>query len=601
MSRVRFAVVAAVAVLSPAWIVGQAPQGSPRIQMPRQTSPAPPRDTSARPASPAATVGTAIISGRVVAADTGQPLRRATITATPFRTGEPNRRGPGADRSVNLSSRTDDDGRYTIAQVPAGEYTLTARRAGFVDASFGQITSRTPARRVTVADGARLAPLDFQLLRGGVITGRVVDDAGEPAERVSVRAMQQIRRAGTMRTGGAMQADQTDDQGRYRLFGLPPGDYIVVAEPSDRRGPMRARDGAVQGVDVDTIPTYGPGTVNPSEALRVQVQPGIEALMDVQLVAAKVATVSGRVLTSNGEALEGGMVRLHISGASYQGLNRGGPIMPGGHFEIAGVAPGTYTIVAQGMIRRPGAEGPTGPPAQEAAVQTIAVEGEDVVVPLVTTPGSTVRGRITVEGDASALADRTLRISSYAPHQEDGVPSFPGRGRVAPDLTFEITGLRGEQALTLQSLPEGWWVKDVRVSGQSALDGFDFGQGRALNGVELIVSTRLTGLAGSVSMPTGATAGDYAVVLFSEDETRWETAGPAQAAGARMVRPGLDGAFRMAGLRPGGYYVVAVPAADADSQVLADPDQLRELAGRARTVEIKEGEMTALTLTLVNR
>jgi hypothetical protein len=577
----------------------QPAQGTPRLQTPSPGPRTPPRDTSARPTSPAPLPGTATISGRVVAADSGQSLGRATVTAVPVRTGEPLRRGAVFDRSPRLSARTDDDGRYAIAQVPAGEYTLSVRRAGFVEASFGQITSRTPPRRVSVADGARVGPLDFQLLRGGVITGRVVDDAGEPAERVAVRAMQQVRRGGQARVGGAIQVDQTDDQGHYRLFGLPPGEYLIVAEPGDRRGPARARDGAIQGVDVDIIPTYGPGTVNPAEALRVQVQAGLEAAMDVQLVAARIATVRGRVLTSIGEPLGGGSVRIEMQGGDYGGMNRGGPITSGGQFEIDGVAPGTYTLVAQGMMR--GApDGPAGPTAPEAAVQTITVEGEDLVVPVVTSPGSTARGRIRIEGDGVGLGDRTLRITTVPVNRQSGF-SFPGRGRVAPDLTFEITGLRGEQAVSVQGLPEGWWLKDVRVAGQDALDGFDFGQGKAVSGVEILISTRRTGLSGAVTMPTGATAADYAVVLFSEDEARWEQDGPGQSAGARIVRPGLDGTFTMPGLRPGSYYVLAVPAAQAEYPLLADPGQLRELAGRARTVEVKDGEMSTLTLTLVNR
>ena len=118
--------------------------------------------------------------------------------------------------------------------------------------------------------------------------------------------------------------------------------------------------------------------------------------------------------------------------------------------------------------------------------------------------------------------------------------------------------------------------------------------------MEILVSTRPTGLAGSVTMPTGATASDYAVVLFPEDEARWEQAGPG-AARARIVRPGLDGAFKLQGVRPGSYYVLAVPAAQAEYQALTDPDQLRELAGRARTVEVKDGQISPLTLTLVER
>ncbi len=555
----------------------------------------PPRDTSARPAPTAPEIGTASVTGRVVAADGGQPLRRAMVTAMPTRPPDPPRRGENFQMPRGLSARTDDQGRYTIGQVPAGEYTLTARRAGYVEASFGQVTSRTPGRRIAIADGASVGPLDFQLHRGGVITGRVVDDGGEPAERVSVRAVMQRRVGGQTRITGTGQMDQTDDQGHFRIFGIPPGDYLVVAEPGERRGFFMG-GGTVQGIDVDTIPTYGPGTVNPAEALKVQVQAGNEVAMDIQLVAAKVATVRGRVLTSRGDPLEMGMVRLQMAGGDYVGMGKGGPVMGGGQFEIDGVAPGTYTIVAQGMMRGP--EGPDGPPP-EVAVETVTVEGEDVTVPLTTGPGSTARGRLVIEGDASALAGREPRLMSFTPGGGAPGMAFPGRGRVAADLTFEMSGLRGEQVLAVQSLPEGAWVKDIRVAGQPALDGFDFGNGRTFTGVEIVISTRPTGLTGTVTMPTGAVAADYAVVLFPEDEARWEQPGAGGA--ARIVRPGLDGAFKLTGVRPGSYYLLAVPAAQAEYQALSDPEQLQMLAGRARTVEVRDGQMAPLTLTLVER
>ncbi len=371
-----------------------------------------------------------------------------------------------------------------------------------------------------------------------------------------------------------------------------------MAEPGDR-GLFRM-GGVVQGVEIDTIPTYGPGTVNPAEAMKVQVQAGLEAAMDVQLIAAKVAAVRGRVLTSRGEPLEGGVVRLQPAGGEFvgMGMGQGGPVRAGGAFEIEGVPPGTYLLVAQEMTRG-GGGGPDGAAAAEQGVQTITVEGEDLVVPLTTSPGSTARGRVVVEGDASALANRELRIMSISTGVQ-AMSGIPGRGRVAKDLTFEVSGLRGEQVLSVQSMPEGWWVKDVRVGGQPALDGFDFGHGKTFAGVEIVISTRPTGLAGRVTMPTGATANDYAVVLFPDDESKWEQSGPGQSS-ARMVRPGLDGAFTLQGVRPGSYYVLAVPAAQAESQVLTDPDQLRELAGRARTVEVKDGQLSSLTLTLVAR
>ena len=109
--------------------------------------------------------------------------------------------------------------------------------------------------------------------------------------------------------------------------------------------------------------------------------------------------------------------------------------------------------------------------------------------------------------------------------------------------------------------------------------------------------TSPAGIAGAV---TGATAADYAVVLFPEDESRWE-ASPGPGMSARIARPGLDGAFKLPGVKPATYYILAVPASQAEYQTLSDPDQLRLLAGKARTVEVKDGTMSPVTLTLVDR
>ncbi len=580
--------------------------GAPRTPMPRQGTPMPPRDTSARPTRPTPPVGTATITGRVVAAETGQPLARATVTASPSastaqRGSEPGGlRGPGMSRNQRLAARTDDQGRYTIANVPAGEYTLTARRAGFVDTGFGQLTSRTPPRAVLVGENGTVRAIDFQLLRGGVIIGRVTTETGEPAERVSVRALRLIRQGGEVRPAGASSSDQTDDLGQFRLFGLAPGEYIVMADP---RGPeIRFRDGSmtggfdnsVQGVTQDDIPTFGPGTLNAAAAQRVRVDAGQEASVDVQLIAARMVAIRGRVTASSGEPLEGGNVSVRSADGFSILPSRFGGIASDGQFELTDVAPGTYTIMAQSTTRGRSQTGHV----EELAMQTIAVDGDDMVVSLTTVPGSTARGRLTLEGDPSALAGRTLSVGSVP--ARPFTFTVPGRGRVQPDLTFEISGLRGEQTIGVGNLPDGWWVRDVRVGGQSALEGYDFGHGRAFTGLEIVVSTQPTGIAGTVTLPTGATAADYAVIVFPEDEALWEWSIGRQPR-SRVVRPALGGTFRITGLRPGSYYAMAVSAAQADSEVILDPDQLRELTGRARTIDVPDGGLASLTLPLVTR
>lgn len=589
-----------LAALVPGAVFAQGGQAPPRIRMPRQAAPMPPRDTSARPTAEPEAVGTARVSGRVMAADTGLPLRRATVSARPTRQRERVPRGGFQGPPRAYSTRTDDDGRFTITAVPAGDYRVTAQRAGYVDQGYGQATPTTPDRVVAVADGAAVGPLDFRLQRGGVITGRVIDDGGEPAERAQVRVVRAQRLGGQLRYVPAGQGDTTDDLGQYRIFGLAPGEYLVMADPGDRR-PFFMASQPVQGGDTDAIPTYGPGTPNPAEATKVQVQAGAEAAMDIQLVAAKVATIRGQVLTSKGEPLEGGFVRLQAQGAAFMGgMGQGGPVLAGGRYEIASVPPGAYTLIVDQMMRG----GPMGPdddgPMPESATQAITVEGEDLVVPLTTSPGSTARGRVIIDGgDPSVLTGRTLRLSAMPTQPTLGLGAM-ARGRVAQDLTFTMAGLRGSSILILTNLPEGWWVKDVRVGGQPALDGFDFGSGRTLAAVDIIVSGSPSGLTGSVTLPTGGKADDYAVVVFPEDEQRWEQVSMMRGQ-AQVVRPGLDGAFKVPVLRPGSYFVLAVPAAQADSNAMGDPDHLRTLAGRARTVEVKEGQLTSITLPLVER
>jgi hypothetical protein len=307
------------------------------------------------------------------------------------------------------------------------------------------------------------------------------------------------------------------------------------------------------------------------------------------------------VVTSKGEPLTGGFVRLQSTGGAndMMGRGRGGQVVADGRFEIAAVPPGAYNLIVQSPMR--GDPDHVEAAATEGAVQPVSVEGEDVALTIRTTPGSTAKGRVVLEGaDPSALGNRELRVQAMPVGEFMNVfIGPPGRGLVQPDLTFDVIGLRGTQVLNIPLLPEGWWIKDVRLGGQSIFDGHDFGSARAFSGIEIVVSGRPTGLTGTVTGASGTTASDYAVVLFPEDEARWERIGPGQMA-ARAVRPGLDGTFKMPGLRPGSYYVLAVPADQADMPALSDPEQLRALAARARTVEVEDGVMGQLTLPLVD-
>jgi protocatechuate 3,4-dioxygenase beta subunit len=134
-------------------------------------------------------LGTGAIRGRVVRADTGEPLRRVQIRIDEW---------SAKDQSGPASTMTDAQGRYELTQLPAGTYLLKAARGGYVEMGYGQRRPFERGRPIEVAEGAVLEHIDFAMALGGVVTGRVVDEMGEPVAQASVSLWS--ARAGPRRT-----------------------------------------------------------------------------------------------------------------------------------------------------------------------------------------------------------------------------------------------------------------------------------------------------------------------------------------------------------------------------------------------------------------
>src|SRR4029077_18196609 len=123
---------------------------------------------------------------------------------------------------------TDDSGTYEITDLPAGRYTLNVSKSGFVSLSYGQRRPLQGGPPVQLPAGQELKSVDFSLPRGGVISGRVVDEDGEAVPGAMVRVMRYQYQQGSRRLTQAGTA-KTDNLGQYRVWGLMPGDYYVNA------------------------------------------------------------------------------------------------------------------------------------------------------------------------------------------------------------------------------------------------------------------------------------------------------------------------------------------------------------------------------------
>src|SRR3954469_1968203 len=187
----------------------QPPRPATGNQQPARDTPAQPQDAPPTP--------TGRITGRVIASDNGRPVKRARVFVTAAEL-------PDGGRGV----LTDDQGVFDLAELPAGRYTLTVSKSGFVSLSYGQRRPLQAGTPLQLADGQQLKGIAFQLPRGSVIGGRVLDEDGEAMPGVSVRVMRYQYLQGERRLTPAGNA-QTDDKGDYRVWGLMPGEYYVNA------------------------------------------------------------------------------------------------------------------------------------------------------------------------------------------------------------------------------------------------------------------------------------------------------------------------------------------------------------------------------------
>lgn len=524
--------------------------------------------------------GTAVIRGQVVAADTGAPLRRALVRAF----------GQGASGMA----QTDAEGRFEIAQLPAGRYYISASRTGYVNVQFGQRAPNQPGTPIELADGQPVDKVIFALPRGGAISGRIVDEFGEPLASAQVTVQRHVYMNGARRltsVGAEGGVDRTDDLGQFRLHGLPPGEYYISAALRNMEF-MPANAASVSGVSDGYAPTYYPGTTNLGEARRVTVRAGQDvANMSFALVSARLGRISGRVITSAGEPFAGGMLMVAPRSDDVMGMGfgmSGAQIRGDGTFQTAGLPPGTYALIVQPR------DGPN--INAEVARVEVPVNGEDARdVFIVTGRGGVIRGRI-VSDDGSALPFRPAQVRIFPQARDPSVPMFGMRPSVVnDDWTFEIGGLTDDVRLTAAvDLPGGAWsARHAWKDNVDLLDGtVDIGPGQTIEDVEIVLTSKVTELSGLVTDGRNQPVTDASVVVFAEDKARWT----ANSRYLRTTRPDTNGKYTVR-LTPGdGYRAVVVRGLEEGWS--SDLDFLTRALEFAAPFDIREGEAKTLNLRL---
>jgi len=565
MCRLASLTVASVIFLGSALAFGQTP--------PVQTQPGTPPSAAgqAQRDKPLPKTGTGVIKGRILAADSSIPLRRAKVS---LETGNP------------LESRgttTDLDGRYEFTELSAGQYRVSASKGIYVTFDYGQRKPFERGKPIDLAESQVVEKIDIALPRGGVISGVLLDDVGDPAVGVRVTAMRPQYRDGKRGLVSIGRPVETNDIGQYRLYGLPSGGYFVGAVPSTASAViplLNTPSGA---------PTYYPGTVSEIEAQRVTVQPAQErTLPDFTLVPSRLVKVSGTATNSTGGPVQMVMTmsRSQMSaGNAMPGMGMG-TVKPDGSFQLTNVAPGEYTLMAISNA---------GSADQEITATPLTVEGEDITgVTVHTTTGFRAAGQIVFDQGMppTGLAPSGLTLMA-TPASSFSMTGMMARAAIRDDWTFEIRGLAGLRLFRFsQGLPAGWMIQSV-FHGQTDITDKPLEVTEDLERVLIVLTNRPARISGSVVDERGKPATGCAVVIFPDDAA---SGPPASTRYLRSLRPADDGKFKTENLPAATYLVVAIESLEPGDE--NDPELLEQLRAVATRITLGWGDAKDLPLKL---
>lgn len=551
------------------------------------------------------------VSGVVRAADGDRrPMRDALVMIA------------GTDVPFLRVTATDAAGRFAFAGVPAGHFLLGAQKSSYVPALYGATHAGGRGQTLTIAAGERRNDVLLSLMRGASVAGRVTDDAGLPVVGARVRMLQRRLVAGEVSLSGDVgdpAGATTDDRGEYRIYDLPPGEYVLLIQPRGGPGPnvrvlteadiderpSGLRAPAVAAVVLDA-PTYYPGTGRAADAESVALEAGQERTgLDVRTSLARLARIDGSVSDDEGALPPFVQVNLRPSGQNATGAvinSFTARPAPDGRFVIASVPPGRYTLLARALPPPRSPDGPniTRPWTPLWVMREITVSGENIAdIDLRLQAPLSLSGHVVFEG--LEQPPPTLLSSVHVVLRPTAATGGPAPEPVLTDEhgRFTVKGLfpgRYYVAVTVSAtdgtqIPD-WIAKSAIANGRDVLDvPLDVGPDAA--GTDITVTVTVTKqmqeVSGIVRDAHGAAAGDATVVVFPVDPRGWFPQSRRIA-----IRPShSDGVFFFGvaqALPPGDYYAVAVPNLGAGEQF--DPAVLTELARSAT-------RFTLLTLTSV--
>ena len=445
--------------------------------------------------TPAPTYSTASVSGRVTIGGKGAAgiIVVAEVTDSPF------------DNRTVAKTTTDDEGNYRLAGLATGRFTITPMARAFVVAAND--TFKQPGQTVNVAENESIMKIDFALVRGGVITGRITDLEGHPiiAERVSVLAKGD---SGENRLVSFLpgRKNQTDDRGVYRIYGLGPGSYRVSA------GQAAAGGGGVNIVGMggsQYAKTFYPGVTEESKATVIEIGEGTEVTsIDITLGRSdRGFSVSGQVVDAESRkpvasAYIGyssvNAANQQLVGMSFSGIQTDA----NGKFRLEGIQPGHYAAFMMGI-------GPENSSYSDPAPFDIS-DADVTGIEIKVRRGATIEGVAVIENNADPAAAALLQsvslIAYTSGEKSTSGPSY-SRGSITADGNFRFAGLApGKVRISMMVFAapkKGVQLVRTELEGVDQPEGIEVTAGAHITGVRLVFAYGTGKIRGEVKFEGG--------------------------------------------------------------------------------------------------
>jgi len=546
------------------------------------------------------TPAVASVQGLVTNVTNGSPVPDAGVELTSV---------SGASKKFTVA--TDGDGTFSFKDIPPGDYRVAAAHSGFVRAEYGQRGPGGNGRTITLTAGDTVKDIKIALVATGAISGRILDRKGLPIPNVQVQACR-FMNIGPMRFVETVTAVITNDLGEYRLFWLPPDDYIVMAIPirgtvqdnlirTDGNGytvnnRVRPSTGnlVVAPSEIPPMPFFYSDGNDPSNATRISIKPADSLRgIDISIRPPVTYAIRGKLLNiptiNPALPFAGRPFMPEVDGLEVELEPRTQPAvrfrnrMPNGlvkinpdkgTFEIRGVLPGEYWVSARiaGKDARTQVD-VTGKDVENVAISF--VNGFDVLI------------KVSMEGQPqgpnfdrlidslSASLGRTEGPGGIDAEQAPGQPAGNLIARGVEPGTYTLAwSISGESSA---------YLKSVLVEGIETRNSFRLDR-PPLRPIEVVWGLSTGVITGVVTNSKGESASDVTVVAMSNRGSRYATSGPA-------------GRFRITAVPPGDFRVYAWEAIPLYSW--QDPEVMRRDGSKGVDVHLEDGGNVTVNVTAI--